>query len=463
MTTINTTNAINNHATRAAKPTPSTSPLDSKSIVDGFDMGATNHPNASSRAATKSLEQNFIEALHLPSYGIIAKQFIETYANSDNSNYQNIDDLLIKPTADADMPPRVKNFPYHKDTAKLESWHENIAYQFAGELFDADDKTRQRHIKRDKEGLGITGSFSQKNIAVKEAAYFAKNNLTVRGNIVKATNEMCGQTIFELLPLYASRKGPKISIILSEKVINTFLSATGTALIPVTFGISKVVTNQLGTVVTLSGEAVMGKVLGASNTKVATYAALRGVQLELPAVTPVGKAVACYETVVDTGCGLTIAASSIADLVLNNMSTRYASVVSSVDLGDEAVLAMINQRIDYLARFLVPYGQYLYLRSNNAETKSKLRYILAEQFKVLRKLEQAKTRALHFYQLAILAERLPASRASDVEDAVRNSVPDTRKNSHRLVRRCLATLLREHPLTTTQSCNDPGSKQHASH
>lgn len=446
MPTINATHAPHTKIETASKATIN-GPNVTKSPNDHFTSApTTNLLIRATQPSTKRIEEEFIHSLDLPLYGVIAKNFIDTYQQSINTLFPYTESLLIQPTDADSLPPRLKRYPYKNEQIQLENWHEHKAYQFAEELFDADEDTRRRHTKRAEKGLGFAGAMSNKTMAAKKAAHFTKDNLTARGAVVKATDALCGKTIFEMLPLYASRKGAKISIVASQTILNAILSATGHALIPVSFGISKIVSDHLTTVVTLSGEAILGKVQGQESKKIATFAALRGVQLELPAVTPPGMLVRYYETAVNASCNLTIAASSIADLILRTTSTRYQSILSDVDLGDETVLDAINQRIDYLSRFLLPYAQYLYLRSAKDDTRAKLRYIMLEQLKVLRKLERAKTQALHFYQLAILAERIPVARRAAIEDAIRQSTPDTRKNSHRCVRRCLATLLRERPI-----------------
>ncbi len=416
------------------------------STVDGFDSSIKSPKFNSSVAIIKRPEEAFIKNLDLSTYGMIAKNFIDTYKNSNNKQFYNIENLLIEPTAPELMLPRLKMAPYADEQVELEEWHERHAYKFAEELLDADEDTRIRHKKREELGLGFGGKMSDKTVTGKEIGHFAKDNLTIRGNMVKLTDALCGRSIYEMLPLYATRKGAKISVAMSSMAINAILSATGHALIPVSFGISKVVTDQMNTVVTLSGEAITGKILGATNGKIATHAGIRGIQLEIPNITPGGVLIQYYEMGMDTGGSLTIAASSIADIILRNTSKRYASIISESDLGDERVLFEMNQRIDYLSKFLIPYGQYLLLRTTNPETIRKIRYILKEQMEVLRDLEKTKTKALNFYQLAILAERLIPERREGIEAACRMAVPNTQRNTHKMVRRCLATLLRERPI-----------------
>ncbi len=426
-------------------PSPTTFiPSEKNQSVDSFDARTSLYCVPSSQA--HPVEEQFIADLNLSSYGMIAKEFMDNYMNSDNKNFSALNGILIKPTPEELMTRRMKLAAYNPKQLKLEKWHKENAYKFAEELLEADEKTRIRHKKREEEGLGFGGHMSEVNLKGKEIGQFAKNNLTIRGNMVKLNNAMCGKSIYELVPLYAKRKGAKIAIKMTELGLNGILTLTGHALLPFTLGVSKIITDQLSTGVTLSGEAITGKALGATNKKIATHAALRGVQLEIPNVLPGGTLIQIYEMGMDMGGSLTIAAGSIADIVLRNTSKRYASMISDIDLGDEKVLEQMNQRIDYLAQFLIPYGQYLLLKTKNPETRQKLLYIIKEEMKVLRDLERTKTKTLNFYLMALLAERIPADRQAGVEEACRMAVPDTRKNSHHMVRRSLATLLRERPL-----------------
>lgn len=415
----------------------------SQSAVDLFEMTKTPKFSISIQ---KSIEERFLSNLDLATYGVMAKNFIDTYMGFDNKQFSHRENLFIEPTDPERMTPRLKLTPFAHEQRELEEWHARHAYKFAEELLEADEHTRVRHHKREEKGLGLGGNLSNKTFAVKEMGHFAKDNLTIGGQVNRLTDTLCGESIYEKLPLYASRKGPKIGIVLSEVTLTSLLTAAGTALVPVSFGISQRITNQLSTIVTLSGEAIIGKVLGAQNKKIAIHAGLRGAQLEIPNVIPGGALVQLYETGMGLGSGMTIAASSIADIILRNISDRYASIISENDLGDERVLEAMDNRIDYLSRFLIPYGQYLLLRTEKPETKRKLLYIVKQQMKVLRELEKAKSKALNFYQLAILAERLPKSRLAGIEAACNAAVPNVHRNTHKMARRCLATLLRERPI-----------------
>lgn len=412
--------------------------------VDSFDAASfvSSRPLLSEHAE----EEQFIRDLSMSDYGNIAKYFIDNYVNSEEKKFSSLENILISPTARELMPLRIKMAPYADKQLKLEEWHQEHAYKFAENLLEADEQTRVRHRKREEEGLGFGGQMSDINLKAKQVGQFTKNNLTIRGNLLKIGDALCGKSVYERVPLYAKRKGAKVGIKLSEMALNNILSLTGTGLAPVTLGISKIVTDQVSTVITLSGEAITGKALGATNKKIATNLGLRGVQLELPNILPGGSVIQLYEKVMGMGSNLSIAVGSIADIILRKTSSRYASMLTDTDLGDERVLSEMNQRIDYLAQFLIPYGQYLFLKTKNPENKKKLRYIITEQMKVLRDLERTKTKTLNFYLMAILAERIPPHRLAGIEEACRMVVPDTRKNSHQMVRRCLATLLRERPL-----------------
>ncbi len=433
----------------AKEPNLKMVPKKNTTKVDVFDSSIKSTQFISSSPKIKSPEEAFIRNLDLINYGMIAKNFMNTYMNFDNNQFNAIENILIKPSDVEIMMPRLRMRPYGEKQMELEEWHERHAFKYAKGLLKADEDTRVRHKKRAKEGLGVGGSMTKKTLALKEYGHFAKDNLTIAGTVVKLTDAICGQSIYEMLPLYAARKGPKVGIIISEMTLSSLLSGAGHGLIPLTFGVSKKISDQLNILITLSGEAIIGKILGAKNKKIALHAGLRGAQLELTAVIPGGALIQYYETGMETGGGLAIAAASVADIILRHASKRYASIISKKDLGDERVLYAINQRIDYLSRFLIPYGQYLFTKTTKGKIKKKLLYIITEQMKVLRDLERTKTRALNFYQMALLAERLPPSRQAGIEDACRLAVPDTRRNTHRIVRRCLATLLREKPLSPT--------------
>lgn len=393
-----------------------------------------------------SLEQEFLKSGSLRLYGQIAKNFIDTYKSLDNRQFDCIETLLINPTDAGLMGPRISGYPFAKDQMDLESWHEEHAYKFAENMLETEKDTRSRHEKLEACGQGFGGGLSSKTIAVKELGHFARDNLTIRGNTEKISNRVLGESIFEILPLYATRKGGKIATKLSTTFINAFLGITGNLLLPVTLGVSKIICDQASTVVSLTGEAITGKILGAQNHKIGAQTLARGVELELMDLTLPGNIIQYYEKGVDGVGAIGIASASIADIILRKLSGRYVSVLTQHDLGDERVLFEINQRIDYLARFLIPYGQYHLLKTESFENKKKLRYVISKQMEALRNLEKKKTKALNFYCLAILAERIPAERRFGIEEACRKAIPDTRKNSHRTARQCLATLLREQPI-----------------
>ncbi|MCA9508234.1 MAG: hypothetical protein KC505_07440 [Myxococcales bacterium] len=439
-------NSINKKTNQSLEPRSQIKIDRNTNHTDSFEKTSKAQLFRSSSVKEPRLEEKFLSTLDLPSYGIIAKNFIDNYMHFDNQIFSNIDNLLIEPSSPELVGPRIRSAPVAHEQKELEEWHAQHAYKFAEELLNADEKTRIRHQKCEEKGIGFSGNLSAKTLTVKEFAHFAKDDLTIGGRVKKITNNICGLSIYEMLPLYASRKLPKVGLILSELALNTVLTATGGAFAPVSFGISQIITNQLSTVVTLSGDAIIGKILGAENKKIATYAGLRGIQLEIPNIIPGGALIQYYEAGMTLSSGMAIGASSIADIILRNTSDRYASMICDKDLGDVRVLHAMNKRIDYLSKFLIPYGHYLLLRSQNTETKKKLRYILKEQLKVLRKLEKVKSKALNFYQLAILAERLPESHRAEVEAACNAAVPNIHRNTHKVARRCLATLLREKPI-----------------
>jgi hypothetical protein len=101
----------------------------------------------------------------------------------------------------------------------------------------------------------------------------------------------------------------------------------------------------------------------------------------------------------------------------------------------------IRQRIDYLAQFLIPHGQKLLLNTEGAVKRKFLKRSLKTQFKILRTLEKRRTKALYFYQVALLAGRVPKALVPGILENVMAESDHPRFNCHRMVKRCLATLI----------------------
>jgi hypothetical protein len=126
---------------------------------------------------------------------------------------------------------------------------------------------------------------------------------------------------------------------------------------------------------------------------------------------------------------------------LQSMSDRYTSTITIDDLGDPRVLGELNKRIDYLSRFLLPTGQNLLLQETRPVHQEQIRKIIKKNLKLLISLEHKKTKTLNFYGLALMAEKVPASHVKLLRDACDQALPDTRVNTHKIARRCLATLI----------------------
>lgn len=385
-------------------------------------------------------EEDFIKAPTVSVYGKLAKNFVDSYKIPYNEKFYSLEHILISPADADDALEERYTFDQKRDRA-FESWNEEEQLAFAHDAAAHVQHAAERRRKIQEKGLGIGGALSKPVYHGKEVGHFTRNNLMLKGYIYKAGDAAFGKTIFELLPNFKARKAKIVGIRLSETAIEVVLEGAGLALAPFTLGISKVVSNQLNNVVTLSGEAMLSKVKGAEPKKIAMQTALRGVQLEMPT----GQIVNIAERGTTMVSTLSILGSFLADLMLRHWSTRYTGYIHPSQLGNSDVLYELNQRIDYLAQFLIPYGKLMLLRTKSAENKSKLRFILAEQYKILRNLEQSKTKALHFYHGALLDERLPEKHRQKIESDIDFACPDTRKNSHKMAARCFYTLLARMP------------------
>jgi hypothetical protein len=225
-------------------------------------------------------------------------------------------------------------------------------------------------------------------------------------------------------------------------MINAVFLVAGNVAAPATYGLSTVVSNQLRIGVTLTGEAAAFGVLGAQPRKIFTHTAVRAVQMEATRSMPfVGDIINYGEMGMQYVGNVDIGLSYVADLVMKEASSRYTSLLTPRDLGDSRVLYELDQRIDYLSRFLIPYGQWLLINEQVGSRQRRLRRRLKKQGKVLRKLEKKRTQAICFYQLALLGGRVPENRRDKVFADTLAASTRTHKNCHRIARQCLATLI----------------------
>jgi hypothetical protein len=70
---------------------------------------------------------------------------------------------------------------------------------------------------------------------------------------------------------------------------------------------------------------------------------------------------------------------------------------------------------------------------------------LKENFSLLRNLEKKKVRSLNYYRLALAAEKIPQSRREQVSKDCNAACADLRVNTHRVTKKCLATLIAKDP------------------
>ena len=223
--------------------------------------------------------------------------------------------------------------------------------------------------------------------------------------------------------------------------------ATGTALAPITLGISKIFCDHTRTVITLSGEIIDQKMLGASDRKIKYQTLLHGIQLEVPKFIPIIGDVIQYTEAGIQGVGTSAVASSmIADILLSQISERYNVTLTKIDLGDAKVIDHLNKRIDYLSRFLIPYAQYLFLKEKNIKRKEQMKNIIHDQLYVLRQLEKKRIKSLQFYKLALIANKISNEDKHYVENFVMNEDLDNRVNTHKLARKCLISIIKKFSL-----------------
>jgi hypothetical protein len=387
---------------------------------------------------TVAVEENLIKNPTTAGFFEAEQSFNQTMLIAGHQKYVWLNDIMIDPSENS------YNIDSDSKSPDLERWHKKHKEQFEKNEDKEIANSDKRLQKIAEKGPGFGGKMTTKIAKSKAASFYAKNNLTIRGNVFKLTHQTCPKNIYEMMPRFGYRKSAHVGVRISQFALNGILAGVGYALAPVTFGVSKIVTNSLSTVVTLTGESITHKIEGAEKRKITVHAGLRGVQLEVPLFIPVvGNFLYMGDSIALGGAAVGIVSTTIADAILHQFSTRYASTMNADDLGNSRCLEELNHRIDYLSRFLLPYGQYLLLKETDIETRQKLKTTLKSHFKTLRILEKKKVESLNFYRLALAAEKIPKDMVDKIQRDCKNALPDTRVNTHKIAKRCLATLIKK--------------------
>lgn len=388
-------------------------------------------------------EEKFLHNPTVRQYYRLAAAFDELYINAYQPKFEAMDNFLIpigqKNTKLEIIDPALVDLTAKEK--KLEKWHKKHQKEFNELAHETQHKVEKRQQKIIEDGRGVGGHMTNIVGGSKATAFFTKNRLTIRGNMFQLNNQLFGKSIYEMLPRYGSRKGQHMGVRITQFGINAIITALGYSLVPVTFGISSIISSHAQTVITLSGEAIALKLDGAKKEKIISHASLRGVQLEIPKAIPiVGQIINIGENCAMGSAAFGIVSTTIADWIMSSVSDRYTSTLNIDDLGDPRVLSEFNARINYLARFLLPMGQYLLLKETRPEHQKKLRKILKEQFKTLASLEHKKTKTLNFYRVSLMAETIPFEYRQAIKEACEEDMATSKINNYKVVRRCLATL-----------------------
>jgi len=387
-----------------------------------------------------SSEEKFLRNPTVRQYYRLVKDFDQVFLDSNQDKFQDMEKFLVA-LGSSNKNQDFLDSKLAQEEKKLEKWHKKHDKEFGKLAFEAEHRIEKRNKKIIEDGVGFGGRMTNYVGGTKAASFFAKNRLTIRGNMFKINNELCGKSIYEMLPRYGSRKGQHMGVRITQFGINAIITAIGYSLAPVSFGISAIVSTHAQTVVTLSGEVIALKLDGAKKEKIVSHASLRGVQLEIPKAIPIVGSIINYgENAMMGSAAFGIVSTTIADWIMKSVSGRYTSTLNIDDLGDPRVLSQINDRIDYLSRFLLPIGQYLLLKETRSEHQANLRKILKVHFKTLVSLEHKKTKALNFYRLSLLSEIIPFDYREEIKRACDEAMSEKKINNHRVVRQCLASL-----------------------
>jgi len=393
------------------------------------------------------LELHFVRNPTFNVYLKLSREFDNNYMQSDHPKFNHLEPILLAPSAEETTDPTLDHF-LHFDKEKNISKLDNFPEKSMAEFKEEKEKTKKRAKKRDalieKKGKGFGGHMTTKVLKAKGAAYYTKNTLTLRGTVFRINDEVNGKSIIEMLPRYRSRKGKHVAVRIVQFMANASTVALGYGLAGTTFGLSIIAANQCSIIITLTGEGLALFFDGAEYSKILSHLILRGAELESLALVPiVGKLVGYGENALFGFAAAGIVLTTLADMIFEKICDRYTSSISLDDLGNPSCLNLLNQRIDYLSRFLIPYGQYLYLKEMNPIHKQEILRLLRRQFRLLKHLEHKNIKALNFYRLALLAGRVPSQVHDSIENACQNAEKDIRVHSHRTARKCLTTLLHQ--------------------
>lgn len=385
-------------------------------------------------------EKLFIENPNYSDYLKIAKNFHLNYQNLDNPSFICLDEFTIQ-SSNIDDFPKIRDYPYINEQIEHEKWLKESNTDFIKQMKKENFLSTLKKEKQIEEKCHLAELMSNISYRIKEGGIYVKKNFTLRGNMSTLNDDMFGKSLYELLPNYKSRKLAKLGIKISESSLKCFLTVAGNLLVPVTLGISKIASDQTKIAVTLTSESIEKKINGASDEKIATNVLFRGIQLELPHFIPViGNAIELADDVFEITGTTAIISSKIADLILGTIFLEYQEKIPKKDFGDPKVLVELDNRINYLSKFLIPFGQYLYTQETKEARKNQLQEIIKIQLEFLRTLERRKTKTLQFYQLALIANRTP----EDFVDYIKlyiNKSDSNNMNGHITARSCLATLL----------------------
>ncbi len=387
-------------------------------------------------------EEKFLRNPTVRAYYRIAKEFEAVMLDSNHPNFKDMEKFLITPGNDRkSLNSGLIDSRLMLQEQALEAWHERHNKRFDKQVHNTQEQIIKRNEKIKNHGRGFGGRMTKVVGETKAASFYAKNHLTVRGQMFALNNELFGKSLYEMLPRYGSRKGQHMAVRITQFGINAIIMAAGYSLVPVTFGISSIVSGHAQTIITLSGEVIALKLDGAKSKKIVSHAALRGVQLELLRVPIAGTIPNYIENGLMGTAAAGIVSTTLADWIMQSMSDRYTSTITTDDLGDPSVLREIDDRIDYLSRFLLPTGQRMLLKETRPEHQAQLRKILKRHFRTLEVLEHKRSKTLDFYRLALLAEKVPLSHRELIRQACMKEDDKKYTNTHRTVRRCLTTMM----------------------
>jgi len=175
--------------------------------------------------------------------------------------------------------------------------------------------------------------------------------------------------------------------------------------------------------------------------KLLSHAFIRGVELELLRVPLAGYVVYIGEMAVFATAAMGIVFSIISEWIFSALSVRFTPSISPDDLGDPNVLGKFISRIDYLAEFLIPMGMYILSIERMPKNRIEMRIRLEKLFEILKMLEHRSIRAINFYRMALISNRVAPAQVELVESCVKKYEPLIRYNTFEIARKCFGVLL----------------------